>query len=183
MGEHNLRKIRGTNIEDIIFSGSQERRPLGMANVTLVLDNTDQTLPLDYAEVEVTRRIYRSGESEFLINRAPVRLKDIQELFFDTGLGKESYSVIGQGKIDSILSLRPEERRMVFEEAAGIMKYKNKKSTAVRKLVETENNLLRVQDILDELNNQIGPLAQQAEEARTYLQVREELETLEINYS
>lgn len=183
MGEHNIRNLRGAKLDDIIFSGSESRKPLGMAEVTLVLENSDGALPLDFAEVAVTRRIYRSGESEFSINRAPVRLKDIQELFFDTGLGKESYSVIGQGKIDSILSLRPEERRMVFEEAAGIMKYKNKKSTAVRKLVETENNLLRVQDILDELNNQIGPLAQQAEEARTYLQVREELETLEINYS
>src|SRR5690554_258154 len=183
MGEHNIRNLRGAKLDDIIFSGSESRKPLGMAEVTLVLENSDGTLPLDFTEIAVTRRIYRSGESEFSINRAPVRLKDIQELFFDTGLGKESYSVIGQGKIDSILSLRPEERRMVFEEAAGIMKYKNKKSTAVRKLVETENNLLRVQDILDELNNQIGPLAQQAEEARTYLQVREELETLEINYS
>ncbi|HBK69477.1 MAG TPA: hypothetical protein DDZ91_12600, partial [Firmicutes bacterium] len=112
----------------IIFSGSEERKPLGMADVTLVLDNSDQTLPLDYSEVAVTRRVYRSGESEFLINRSPVRLKDIQELFFDTGLGREAYSVISQGKIDSILSLRPEERRSVFEEAAGIMRYKAKKN-------------------------------------------------------
>lgn len=183
MGEQNIRNLRGTKLEDVIFSGSESRKPLGMAEVTLVLDNSDGTLPLDFNEVAVTRRIYRSGEAEFLINRTPVRLKDIQELFYDTGLGKESYSIIGQGKIDSILSLRPEERRMVFEEAAGIMKYKNKKATAVRKLAETENNLLRVQDILEELKSQIGPLARQAEQARLYRQIQKELEKLEINYS
>ena len=174
MGEHNIRNLRGVKLDDIIFSGSESRKPLGMAEVTLSLDNSDGYLPLDFSEVAVTRRIYRSGETEFLLNRTPVRLKDIQDLFSDTGLGKESYSIIGQGKIDAILSLRPEERRMIFEEAAGITKYKNQKATALRKLVETENNLLRVQDILEELKNQAEPLAVQAEAARLYLQVSEE---------
>lgn len=183
MGEHNIRNLRGVKLDDIIFSGSESRKPLGMAEVTLSLDNSDGYLPLDFSEVAVTRRIYRSGETEFLLNRTPVRLKDIQDLFSDTGLGKESYSIIGQGKIDAILSLRPEERRMIFEEAAGITKYKNQKATALRKLVETENNLLRVQDILEELKNQAEPLAVQAEAARLYLQVSEELAALEINHA
>lgn len=182
MGEHNIRNLRGVKLDDIIFSGSESRKPLGMAEVSLILENSDGHLPLDFTEIAVTRRIYRSGESEFLINRTPVRLKDIQDLFSDTGLGKESYSIIGQGKIDAILSLRPEERRMVFEEAAGVTKYKNQKATALRKLVETENNLLRVQDILDELKSQAEPLAIRAEEARAYLQVSEELASLEINH-
>ncbi len=183
MGEHNLRNIRGAKLEDIIFSGSEERKPLGMADVTLVLDNSDQTLPLDYSEVAVTRRVYRSGESEFLINRSPVRLKDIQELFFDTGLGREAYSVISQGKIDSILSLRPEERRSVFEEAAGIMRYKAKKNLTMKKLAETENNILRIQDLLQELVTQLEPLSEQAQKAERYLKLQDQLKQLEINYS
>jgi len=182
MGEHNLRNLRGTKLEDIIFAGSDDRKPLGMADVTLVMDNSDHTFPLDFTEVAVSRRFYRSGESEFLINKSPVRLKDIQELFFDTGLGKESYSIISQGKIDSLLSLKPEERRFVFEEAAGIMKYKNKKNLTIKKLTDTENSLLRIQDILQELRAQIIPLAEQAEKARVYLGIRKELKTLELNY-
>lgn len=183
MGEHNIRNLRGVKLDDIIFSGSESRKPLGMAEVTLSLDNSGGYLPLDFAEIAVTRRIYRSGESEFFINRTPVRLKDIQDLFSDTGLGKECYSIIGQGKIDAVLSLRPEERRGIFEEAAGITKYKNQKATALRKLVETENNLLRVQDVLEELKGQAEPLAARAEAARLYLQATEELATLEINHS
>lgn len=182
MGEHNLRNLRGAKFEDIIFAGSEDRKPLGMADVTLILDNSDNALPLDFSEIAVTRRIYRSGESEFMINKAPVRLKDIQELFYDTGLGKESYSIIGQGKIDSILSLRPEERRMIFEEAAGIMKYKNKKAVAVKKLSETENSLLRIQDILQEIETQMVPLSRQAETAKAYLSVQKDLKTLEVNH-
>ncbi|HEY8391852.1 MAG TPA: chromosome segregation protein SMC [Capillibacterium sp.] len=183
MGESNLRNLRGTKFEDVIFSGSDDRKPLGMADVTLVLDNSDQTLPLDYAEVAVTRRIYRSGESEFLINRTPVRLKDIQELFFDTGLGKEAYSVISQGKIDAILSVRPEDRRSVFEEAAGIMRYKVKKNLTLKKLGETENNILRIQDLLEELRSQLDPLAAQAEKAGLYLEIRKGLKAIEINHA
>ncbi|NLW56684.1 MAG: chromosome segregation protein SMC [Firmicutes bacterium] len=182
MGENNLRNIRGVRFEDIIFAGSETRKPLGMAEVTLVLDNTDGTLPLDFTEVAVARRVYRSGESEFLINRSPVRLKDIQELFFDTGLGKEAYSVISQGKIDAILSLRPEERRSVFEEAAGVMRYKVKKNLTMKKLAETENNILRIQDLLQELAGQLGPLAEQAAKAEEYLKLQTELRKLEINH-
>ena len=183
MGESNLRNIRGTKVEDVIFSGSEDRKPLGMADVTLVLDNSDQTLPLDYAEVAVTRRVYRSGESEFLINRAPVRLKDIQELFFDTGLGKEAYSVISQGKIDAILSVRPEDRRSIFEEAAGIMRYKVKKNLSIKKLGETENNILRIEDLLAELRAQLDPLSVQSEKATLYLKHRTNLKLVEINHS
>ena len=182
MGENNLRNLRGSKFDDIIFAGSETRKPLGMADVTLVLDNTDGTLPLEYTEVAVARRVYRSGESEFLINRSPVRLKDIQELFFDTGLGKEAYSVISQGKIDAILSLRPEERRSVFEEAAGVMRYKVKKSLTMKKLAETENNILRIQDLLQELAGQLGPLAEQAAKAEEYLALQTELRRLEINH-
>ncbi len=182
MGEHNLRNIRGVKYDDIIFSGSEERKPLGMADVTLVLDNHDATLPLDYSEVAVTRRVYRSGESEFLINRSPVRLKDIQELFFDTGLGREAYSVISQGKIDSILSLRPEERRNIFEEAAGIMRYKVKKNFTMKKLADTENNILRIQDILQELESQLPSLSGQAETAKLYLDLQKELKQVEVNF-
>lgn len=183
MGESNLRNLRGTKYEDVIFSGSDDRKPLGMAEVTLVLDNSDQALPLDYTEVAVTRRVYRSGESEFLINRSPVRLKDIQELFFDTGLGKEAYSVISQGKIDAILSVRPEDRRSVFEEAAGIMRYKMKKNLTLKKLGETENNILRIEDLLQELRAQLDPLAAQADKATLYLDLQKNLKKIEINYS
>ncbi|HEY8344547.1 MAG TPA: chromosome segregation protein SMC [Bacillota bacterium] len=182
MGEHNLRNLRGAKLEDIIFAGSEDRKPLGMADVTLVLDNSDHTFPLDFTEIAISRRFYRSGESEFLINKTPVRLKDIQELFFDTGLGKESYSIISQGKIDSLLSLKPEERRFVFEEAAGIMKYKNKKDITIKKLTDTENSLLRIEDILQELRTQMLPLSRQAEEAKVYLSIQQELKGLEVNY-
>lgn len=183
MGESNLRNIRGTKYEDVIFAGSEARKPLGMAEVTLVLDNTDQALPLEYTEVAVTRRVYRSGESEFLINRTPVRLRDIQELFFDTGLGKEAYSVISQGKIDAILSVRPEDRRSVFEEAAGIMRYKVKKNLTLKKLSETENNILRIEDLLQELCAQLDPLSIQAERASLYIDLRDTLKKVEINHS
>lgn len=182
MGEHNLRNLRGAKLEDIIFAGSEDRKPLGMADVTLVMDNSDHTFPLDFTEIAVSRRFYRSGESEFFINKTPVRLRDIQELFFDTGLGKESYSIISQGKIDSLLSLKPEERRFVFEEAAGIMKYKNKKNITIKKLTDTENSLLRIQDILQELRTQILPLSHQAEEAKIYLSIQQDLKGLEVNY-
>lgn len=181
LGEQSVRTLRGLRTEDVIFAGSEERKPLGMAEVTLVLDNTDATLPLDFTEVSVTRRVYRSGESDFLINKTPVRLREIQDLFMDTGLGREAYSVIGQGKIDSILSAHSEERRAVFEEAAGIMRYKNKKALAVRKLEETEANLLRVNDIITELQEQLGPIGAQAAVAQNYLDLAERLKRLEVN--
>lgn len=181
LGEQSIRSLRGVRTEDVIFAGSEQRKPLGMAEVTLVLDNSDGTLPLDFSEVSVTRRVYRSGESDFLINKTPVRLREIQDLFMDTGLGREAYSVIGQGKIDSILSARSEERRAVFEEAAGIMRYKNKKAVAVGKLDGTEASLLRINDIIVELEGQMGPLAVQAAVTRQYLELAGTLQRLEVN--
>lgn len=181
LGEQSIRTLRGARMEDIIFAGSEQRKPLGMAEVTLVIDNSEGKLPLDFSEVSVTRRVYRSGESEFFINKAPVRLREIQDIFLDTGLGKEAYSMIGQGKIDSVLSARSEERRAVFEEAAGIMRYKQKKAIAVRKLDETEANMLRIDDIIGELASQLGPMSAQAAVATKYLDLCGNLRHLEVN--
>ncbi len=182
LGEQSVKSLRGSKMDDVIFAGTQTRKPLGLAEVTLVLDNSKKTIPVDFAEIAITRRLFRSGESEYLLNKAPVRLRDIQELFYDTGLGKEAYSVIGQGKIDSILSAKADERRSIFEEAAGIIKYKSRKQVAQHKLADTDQNLLRVQDILRELESQIEPLKQQAVIAERYLTFKEELTNLEINY-
>ena len=181
LGEQSIRTLRGARMEDIIFAGSEQRKPLGMAEVTLVIDNAEGKLPLDFSEVSVTRRVYRSGESEFFINRAPVRLREIQDIFLDTGLGKEAYSMIGQGKIDAILSARSEERRAIFEEAAGIMRYKQKKAVAVRKMDETEANMLRINDIIGELGAQLGPMSAQAAVATKYLDLCGSLRHLEVN--
>jgi chromosome segregation protein len=168
LGESNVRSLRGSQSQDVIFAGNERRRPLGMAEVSLTIDNTNRILPLDFAEVTVTRRLYRSGESEFLINRVSCRLKDIYELFLDTGVGRDAYSMINQGQIDQILSVRAEDRRAIFEEAAGIKKYRVRKKEAERKLEHTSQNLLRVHDILAELEAQIGPLQRQAAAARRY---------------
>lgn len=180
LGEQSAKSLRGAKMEDVIFSGSETRKPLSYGEVSLTLDNSDGTLPLDYSEITVTRRVYRSGESEFLINKQACRLKDITELFMDTGLGREAYSIIGQGKIEEILSSKPEDRRGILEEAAGIVKYKNRKKEAVRKLEETEHNLVRIQDIMAEIERQLDPLAQQAEKAKEYKAIREELTGKEI---
>lgn len=182
MGEQSIKTLRGSKMEDVIFLGSDTRKPMGMAEVTVVLDNTDGTLPLDYHEVAITRRLYRSGDGEYLINKTQVRLKDIHELLYDTGLGKEAYSVIGQGKIDAILSAKAEERRSVFEEAAGIVKYKNKKLVAMRKLADTDNHLLRVEDILGEITGQMDPVREQEALARKFVDFQNELQTIEINH-
>ncbi len=181
LGEQSIRSLRGTKLEDVIFSGSDRRKPVGMAEVSLNLDNSASIFPLAYSEVTVTRRVYRSGESEFLINKSPCRLKDIQELFVDTGIGREGYSIIGQGKIDEILSTRSEDRRVIIEEAAGIVKYKNRKQLAVKKLGDTAQNLVRLNDIINELAAQVGPLRAQAEEARDFLRLRDEAADLEVN--
>lgn len=165
LGEQSLRTLRGAKMDDVIFAGSVNRRPLGVAEVSLVFDNSDGQLPLDFNEVTITRRVFRSGESEYSINKTPCRLKDIHEMLSDTGLGRESMTVIGQNKVDEILSSKPEERRLLFEEAAGIIKYKQRKRDALRKLEDTEQNLTRVQDITAELENQLEPLEQSA--ART----------------
>ncbi|MED4401562.1 chromosome segregation protein SMC [Metabacillus fastidiosus] len=180
LGEQSAKSIRGAKMEDIIFAGSDSRRGLNVAEVTLTLDNEDNSLPIDYNEVSVTRRVYRSGESEFFINKQACRLKDIVDLFMDSGLGKEAFSIIGQGKIEEILSSKAEARRTIFEEAAGVLKYKTRKKQAEYKLVETEENLNRVQDILYELENQVEPLEIQASIAKDYLQKKEELEQIEV---
>ena len=173
LGEQNVRNLRGARAEDIIFTGSAGRKPLGLAEVSLFFAN-DGTLPVDFREVVVTRRLYRSGESEFYINRARCRLKDIYNLFADTGIGHDGMSIIGQNRIDDILNSKPEERRLFFEETAGITKYRSRKRETVRRLTDTENNLVRVQDIIREIENQLEPLARQAERTRIYNGLAEE---------
>lgn len=181
LGEQSAKQLRGGNMQDVIFSGTENRKPLSFASVSITLDNSDHKLPVDYNEVTVTRRLYRSGESEYLINGSGCRLKDIQEMFYDTGIGKEGYSIIGQGQIDKILSGKPEERRELFDEAAGIVKFKRRKATTLKKLDEERQNLVRVTDILSELTKQLGPLEKQSETARIYLAKREELKELDVN--
>ncbi|MCM1123344.1 MAG: chromosome segregation protein SMC [Eubacterium sp.] len=181
LGEQRIKQLRGASMQDVIFSGTEMRKPLGYAYVAITLDNTDHQLAIDYDEVTVSRRLYRSGESEYMINGAICRLKDVNELFYDTGIGKEGYSIIGQGQIDKILSGKPEERRELFDEAAGIVKFKRRKYAAQKKLEDEKQNLVRVNDILAELENQIGPLEKQSEKARVYLRKKEELKTLDVN--
>ena len=181
LGEQRVKQLRGGNMQDVIFSGTELRKPLSYASVAITLDNSDHHLPIDYNEVTIARKLYRSGESEYLINGSICRLKDVNELFYDTGIGKEGYSIIGQGQIDKILSGKPEDRRELFEEAAGIVKFKRRKNMSVKKLEEERQNLLRVNDILAELEKQIGPLEKQSEVAKTYLRKKEELKTYDIN--
>ena len=181
LGEQRIKQLRGASMQDVIFSGTELRKPLSYAYVAITLDNSDHQLAIDYDEVTVARRIYRSGESEYLINGANCRLKDVNELFYDTGIGKEGYSIIGQGQIDKILSGKPEERRELFDEAAGIVKFKRRKSAAQKKLEDEKANLLRVTDILSELEKQVKPLEKQSEVAKIYLKKKEELKTLDVN--
>ena len=180
IGEQSAKNLRGSKMEDVIFSGTQARKKVGFAEVSMYLDNSDGTLPVDYNEVIVTRRMYRSGESNYLINGTECRLKDIQAIFMDTGLGKDGYSIISQGKIDEILSNKSEERRHIFEEAAGIVKYRTRKEEATRKLTNTETTLQRVSDILSEIENTIEPLEQKANTAKKYLNLRDELKLLDV---
>ncbi len=180
MGEQSAKSLRGQKMEDIIFQGSESRNSLNFAEVSLILNNENGKLPIDYQEVNVTRRVFRSGESEFFINKQACRLKDIIDLFMDTGLGRESFSIIGQGKIDEILSSKAEERRAVFEEAAGVLKYKQRKNKAEYKLLETADNLDRVEDIIHEINQQLGPLSKQAEVAKQYKERKAVLKEIEI---
>ncbi len=181
LGEQRIKQLRGSSMQDVIFSGTEMRKPLGYAYVAITLDNSDHQLAIDYDEVTVARRIYRSGESEYLLNGTICRLKDVNELFYDTGIGKEGYSIIGQGQIDKILSGKPEERRELFDEAAGIVKFKRRKVAAQKKLEDEKQNLVRVSDILSELEKQIGPLEKQSEVAKVYLKKKEELKTLDVN--
>ena len=181
LGEQSAKQLRGGNMQDVIFSGTELRKPLSFASVAITLDNSDHKLPVEFNEVTVTRRLYRSGESEYLINGSNCRLKDIQEMFYDTGIGKEGYSIIGQGQIDKILSGKPEDRRELFDEAAGIVKFKRRKNTTIKKLDEERQNLVRVTDILTELTRQLEPLEKQSETAKIYLAKREELRELDVN--
>lgn len=181
LGEQSAKTLRGSKMEDIIFNGTNHRKPLGMAEVSLSFDNGKKILPIDYSEVTITRRIYRSGESEYLINKTPCRLKDIKELLMDTGIGIDGYSLIGQGQIDSILSTKAEERRQIFEEAAGIVKYKSRKAEAEKKLENTCQNLVRIEDIIYELESRIEPLKNQSIKAKKYLKLSKELKDLELN--
>ena len=181
LGEQRVKQLRGGSMQDIIFAGTENRKPLGSAYVAITLDNSDHQLPISYDEVTVARRLYRSGESEYLINGVACRLKDVNELFYDTGIGKEGYSIIGQGQIERILNGKPEERRELFDEAAGIVKYKRRKLTAQKKLESEQQNLVRVNDILAELTRQIGPLERQAETAKIYLKKKEELKAYDVN--
>lgn len=181
LGEQSAKQLRGTKMEDIIFSGTEMRKPLGYAYVALTMNNSDHKLPIDFEEVTVTRRVYRSGESEYMINGSSCRLKDIQELFMDTGIGKEGYSIIGQGQIDKILSGKPEDRRELFDEAAGIVKFKRRKYIAEKNLEEERLNLSRVTDIVSEIERQLVPLENQSETAKIYLKYKEELKDLEVS--
>lgn len=181
LGEQRAKQLRGAKMEDVIFSGTEIRKPVSYAYVAITLDNSDRALPVEYDEVVVTRKVFRSGESEYLINGNTCRLKDVNELFYDTGIGKEGYSIIGQGQIDRILSGKPEERRELFDEAAGIVKFKRRKAAAIKKLEDEQANLTRVNDILGELEKQVGPLEKQSEKARQYLKYKEDLKRYDVN--
>ena len=180
LGEQSIKSLRGSKSLDIIFSGTQNRKSLGFAEGSLVFDNSDGKLPIEYTEVTITRKLYRSGETGYYINKVPCRLKDVLELFMDTGIGKDGYSIIGQGKIDEILSNKSEDRRNIFEEAAGIVKYRVRKQESEKKLERTKLNLLRINDILSEIEANIEPLKQSSEKAKKYLNLREELKNIEI---
>ena len=180
LGEQSMKSLRGAKSEDIIFNGTQNRKSLGFAEASIIIDNSDGALPIEYNEVTVTRKIYRSGESGYFINKVPCRLKDILELFMDTGIGKDGYSIIGQGKIDQILSNKSEDRRHIFEEAAGIVKYRVRKAESEKKLEQTKLNLLRINDILTEIEGNLDPLKIQSEKAKKFLDLREELKNIEV---
>ncbi|MCJ7750357.1 MAG: AAA family ATPase, partial [Armatimonadetes bacterium] len=181
LGEQGMKSLRSNRAGDVIFAGSESRRRLGVGEVSLTLDNSDGTLPLDFSEVTITRRVFRTGEGEYLINRVPCRLRDIHELLLDTGIGKNTYSMIGQNEIDRILSVRSEDRREIFEQAAGIQRYRQRKNEAGRKLDRVCANLLRVNDIIHELEGQLGPLSQQSETAREYKRISKELFDLKLS--
>ena len=176
LGEQSAKSLRGAKMEDVIFAGSDSRKALNFAEVTLILDNADQRVALDFAEISVTRRVFRSGDSEYLLNKQTCRLKDITDLFMDSGLGKEAFSIISQGRVDEILNSRPEDRRTIFEETAGVLKYKQRKKKAEFKLIETDDNLNRVLDILHELDSRMEPLKIQSSLASDYLMMSAELQ-------
>ena len=181
LGEQSMKSLRGAKAEDVIFAGTQNRKSLGFAEASIVIDNSDGKLPIEYNEVTVTRKLYRSGETGYFINKTPCRLKDIIELFMDTGIGKDGYSIIGQGKIDAILSGKPEERRALLEEAAGIVKYKSRKEEAEKRLDNTDNNLVRIRDIISTYEERLEPLKVEKEKALKYKKLAEELNVKEVS--
>ena len=180
LGEQSARQLRGSNMQDVIFSGTESRRAMSYAYVAITLDNHDHSLPVEYDEVTVSRQLFRSGESEYRLNGSVCRMRDVHELFYDTGIGRDGYSIIGQGQIDRILSNKPEERREMFDEAVGIVKFKRRKQISVKKLEEEHQDLLRITDIVTELEHRVGPLARQSEMARKYLVLRDELKNAEV---
>ena len=180
LGEQSAKSLRGAKMEDVIFAGSDSRKPLNFAEVTLILDNSKGLFPLDYTEISVSRRVFRSGESAYLLNGQQCRLKDINDVFMDSGLGKEAFSIISQGRVDEILNSRPEDRRSIFDEAAGVLKYKTRKKKAEHKLFETEDNLDRILDILKELDSRIGPLQESAEAAKKHRVLSEETREADV---
>ena len=181
LGEQSSKLLRGSSMQDVIFNGTEKRKSLSYCEVTLIFNNTDRYFNYDTDEIAITRKLYRSGESAYLINRTPVRLKDIINLFYDSGIGRDGYSIIGQGKVEEIISSKPENRRVIFEDAAGIAKFKSRKVDAERKLERTQDNLTRANDILSELERQMGPLKKQAENAKLWLELRKRLQDLEVN--
>ena len=181
LGEQSAKQLRGAKMEDVIFAGTETRRSLGYCQVDLTIDNHDKKMPIEYSEVTVSRRVYRSGEGEYYINGTQCRLKDVHELFMDTGVGREGYSIIGQGQVDKILSSKPDDRRELFDEAAGIVKYKTRKQAALNKLDRSEQDLDRILDIITELEGQKETLEEQAEVARVFLDKREELKRYEVH--
>src|ERR1700744_3781038 len=183
LGEQSAKALRGGEMKDVIFSGTDQRPPLGMAEVSLTFGDCEEQLGTEYNEVTITRRVFRDGASEYELNKTPCRLRDIQHLFMDTGVGRSAYSIMEQGKIDQILSSRPEDRRAIFEEAAGITKYKSQKKEALRKLEHTDANLLRIGDVIKEEKRQIGSLQRQAGKARRYQALHADLRMLDTHYS
>ena len=180
MGEQRIKSLRGSKMEDVIFAGSNEKKPLGYAQVTIVLDNSNRIFDFDFDEIEVSRKYYRNGNSEYYINRTLVRLRDVQDIFMDTGLGHEGYSVVSQGQIESIVMNSPQERKLIIEEAAGIVKYRVRKVEAERKLERARNDLYRVNDIISGIEERLPSLKRQSEKAQKYLELREELKQLEV---
>ncbi len=182
LGEQSAKSLRGQKMEDLIFNGTKKRKALGLAEISLILDNSDGYLPLDYTEIRVTRRLYRSGDSEYLLNGKNCRLKDILRLFADTGIGNDGYSIIGQGRITEILAAKPDERRGIIEETAGIVKYRERKREALRKMEQAGQNILRIEDIIAEIASRLGPLEDDAKAATSYLAYKKEMDELEIGF-
>ena len=181
LGEQSAKSLRGSNMQDVIFAGTEKRKKLSYCEVSLIFDNTQKWFNIDYDEVVLTRKLYRSGESDYMINRNPCRLKDIRDILYDSGIGKDGYSIIGQGRVEEIINSKPEERRNIFEEAAGIAKYKARKVETENRLVRVRDNLSRATDICNEVERRLGPLKKQSEDAKKYLEYRDNLKFLEIN--